>query len=402
MTRKPNRRSAIILSFSRVEKDPRVLRQIEALKTEFELTIAGLGPFTSTTKNFIHLKNPKRNFLRKVLNGISLVLGFCEFSYWSQPRVKVAEKQLAKLGPFDLLVANEIGALPLALRLAKMWGAKVIFDAHEYYPAHMPQRLYFRFVGSRLWRVLCRRYIPKADLCMTVSQGIADEYRNFCGKEFFLFLNTPSYQALKPRPVGARRVNLVHHGIFSPVREPEAMVELLKRLDERFHLNLMFVAEGASKPLYENFKKAHQSNSRIHFLDPVDVEGISKRINEFDIGIFLLRIRSINNRFALPNKLFEFIQGRLAVALWPSPEMEKVVKKFNAGWVSADATVTSIAGILNKLSHTDIYQAKLNSEIASREFASENSAAILREKVQTLFTSEQKLPENRPSTSSRT
>jgi hypothetical protein len=31
---------------------------------------------------------------------------------------------------------------------------------------------------------------------------------------------------------------------------------------------------------------------------------------------------------ALPNKFFEFIQARLAVAIWPSPEMSKITKTF--------------------------------------------------------------------------
>ena len=68
---------------------------------------------------------------------------------------------------------------------------------------------------------------------------------------------------------------------------------------------------------------------------------------------------------ALPNKLFEFIQGRLAIAIWPSPEMARIVHEYKCGIVSEDFTIESIANRLNSLSVQDIMKFKQNSHTAA-------------------------------------
>ena len=50
-------------------------------------------------------------------------------------------------------------------------------------------------------------------------------------------------------------------------------------------------------------------------------------IAEYDIGLFILSPINFNYYHALPNKLFEFIQARLAIAVSPSPEMARIVHR---------------------------------------------------------------------------
>ena len=75
-----------------------------------------------------------------------LLSGRYERHYWGMAHVRELRERL-KDARADVVVANDIEALPLALEAAK--GAPVILDAHEYAP---------REYETLRWRLLRRRY----------------------------------------------------------------------------------------------------------------------------------------------------------------------------------------------------------------------------------------------------
>ena len=107
------------------------------------------------------------------------------------------------------------------------------------------------------------------------------------------------------------------------------MIEVMRRLDDRFTLDL-FLTDNDPDYLDE-LRTYAASDKRIRFRSPVphgrDLPN-TKLLRHGDIfapsGQFQLRQ-------ALPNKFFEFIQARLAVAIGPSPEMAKFVRCLQSG-----------------------------------------------------------------------
>ena len=86
----------------------------------------------------------------------------------------------------------------------------------------------------------------------------------------------------------------------------------------------------------------------------------------------------------MPNKLFEFVQARLGVAIGPSPDMKNFVEQQGVGIVAEEFTPRSMASALNKLSTSDIIEFKQKSNKVSREFnasANKKKALDLIEKV---------------------
>ena len=68
----------------------------------------------------------------------------------------------------------------------------------------------------------------------------------------------------------------------------------------------------------------------------------------------------------LPNKFFEFIQARLAIAIGPSPEMARLTKQYNLGIISKNFTPKSMAESLNSLTKEQILQYKENANQAAK------------------------------------
>jgi hypothetical protein len=68
----------------------------------------------------------------------------------------------------------------------------------------------------------------------------------------------------------------------------------------------------------------------------------------------------------LPNKLFDFIQARLAVAIGPSPEMAAIVEQWDCGVVSETFEPQSFAEALRELTPESVTRMKANADRAAR------------------------------------
>jgi glycosyltransferase involved in cell wall biosynthesis len=157
------------------------------------------------------------------------------------------------------------------------------------------------------------------------------------------------------------------------------MIDLMGYLDERFSLDFVLVP---GKPDYIEWIKHRASGKRnIRFLDAVPMDQLVTLSSHYDIGLFLLPPTNFNYRMALPNKFFEYIQARLAIAIGPSPEMARIVQEFGCGVVAEDFSPASLAHALNQLSSADIDRMKAGSDRAARAYTAETNAEKLREIV---------------------
>lgn len=364
------RKQILIISFSNLERDPRVYRQILFLKDSYRLISAGLGDPHVNGVSFYPLPNKGLTIPQKIGMGVRLKMNQFEAVYWASDMVREAYRQLRDRS-FDLIIANDLNTLPLSLRLASKCGHKVLLDAHEYEPRHFDDNWLFNFFFKDYWDYICHKYLPQVDVMTTVCQGIADEYKRVYGVECGVLTNAPFYEKLEPKPVQDDRIHIIHHGGLHTSRRLENMILLMDHLDERFTLDLMLVPNNPR--YFQKLKKMAQRNKRIHFRDPVPMQHIAKEINDYDIGLFLLWPGAFNYRMALPNKLFEFIQARLAVAIWPSPEMARLVKEYNCGVVSEDFSLKSMASILNNLTHRDIWKYKQKAHGAAKVLNAESN-----------------------------
>jgi hypothetical protein len=109
--------------------------------------------------------------------------------------------------------------------------------------------------------------------------------------------------------------------------------------------------------------------------------------NAYDVGLFLLPPNNLNRRYALPNKFFEFVQARLAVAVGPSPEMAALVRRHGLGVVAADFTPEALAAELNSLDADQIAGFKLASDAAACELSAERNAEAILSAIDTALAS---------------
>src|SRR5262249_10236545 len=336
---------ALVLSFSDLRTDPRVSRQIRWLAGEYAVTAAGLAPTDESGVRFLPIgAADQSSATSRALRGLRLISRFHESAYWSA--YGDAFEALQSERP-NLIVANDLDTLPLAIRLGETSRAPVIFDAHEYAPGEFDDSWKWRLLRQPYAAALCRRYVPKPAAVTTVGEAIADAYAGLTGVRPEVITNAPEYHAdLLPRPT-ADHLRLIHHGAAIPARKIENMVRMTPLRDRRFEFNFMLV-DGV-RSYREELERMAAGDPRVRFLPPVPMADLPGRLNEFDIGVFLLEPTNFNYRNALPNKFFEFLQGRLAIAIGPTPEMARIVRATGTGVVAEDFRPESLARELNRL-----------------------------------------------------
>lgn len=365
-----HRKKILVLAFSFLNRDSRVSRQIMFIKDAYDVTALGFSRPEIDKVDFIQTDYHVKSLRDKFLLAVKLKTGDFEKIYWSDPIIQSAQREL-KEKYFDLVIANDIEALPLACFVAKKCEAKVFLDAHEYKPREYDDSFLFRFFFQKYWEYFCRTYLPKVNAMTTVCRPIAKEYEKNYGVTCEVVTNAPFFSRLEPSRINGDSIRIIHHGTTNRSRRLENMASLLDQLDGRFRLDFMLVNNN---PRYlDKLRDLARKKGRVNFIDPVSVTSIPESINKYDIGLYFLNPSGFNNTMALPNKLFEFIQGRLAVAIWPSPEMARIVKKYKCGVVSEEFSIRSMAKILNKLSSEDIMQFKQSSHEAAPELCAEKN-----------------------------
>ena len=362
----------LIVSFSNLSVDPRVNRQIRLLRQHYRVTAAGYADPKVPDVEFVEIPRSARSLTGKVMAVVMLKTGLFERFYWSTATVVNARRALADRS-FELVLANEIDTLPLALSLRPTLG--VVLDAHEYSPRELEDRWRWRFLFRRYIEYLCKQYIPQVDEMVTVCDGIAEEYARNFGVRPTVVYNAPELAALTPRPAAGDVIRLVHHGAAIPSRRLESMIQMMAYLDERFSLDFYLVP---TDPKYlDRLRRAAAADARIQFLAPVPMAQLPNVMNSYDVGLYILEPNSFNNRHALPNKFFDFIQGRIAVAIGPSPEMARLVHRYDCGLVAKDFTPRSMASELSRLTSTRLDHYKHQADAAARVLCYENTSKAL-------------------------
>ena len=196
---------------------------------------------------------------------------------------------------------------------------------------------------------ICRKYLPQTAAATTVGTEIAKLYESHYGVRPRLLMNAAPYADLQPTPVPDGVIRLVHSGGAVFGRNIEAMIEATIQAGSRFTLDLYLVPAGDGGAYLEKLREVAGSNPRIRFHDPVKPFELPATLNAYDVGVFWIPPTHTNARLTLPNKLFDFVQARLAVAIGPTVEMVNVVNEYGLGVVSEDFSVPSIVAALQSL-----------------------------------------------------
>ncbi len=247
----------------------------------------------------------------------------------------------------DVYYANDLDSLPANFLAAKIRRKPIIFDSHEYFP-EVPE-LVNRKVVKQFWLTIERLIVPRLKHCITVSPSIAALFYEKYGVPFKLVRNVPFLRTkevlLNPPKksdlgIPAENKVILYQGALNVGRGLELVMEAMTYLK-----NTTFLVIGAGD-IEQDLRKRAQSlelGNRVVFTGRIPSEELPKYTLLADLGFSLEEDLGLNYRFALPNKLFDYIHAEIPVLASNLPDMAALVKKYKVGKIAQDRTPKAIA-----------------------------------------------------------
>ncbi len=365
----------LCISLSPIYRDSRVLRQIKVLAEFGEVTTIGYGrpPAGAST----HIEVPENlASLPQSIRGVTLLASRqWKSAELAAPGVAFAARALHG-ERYDFVVANEARVLGLAHAVAD--GAPVWGDMHEWSPEERTHLWSWRLLVAPFMVHLCARYLPISSAVTTVCDSIAGFYERDFGVETRVMRNSSPWLDLAPQQMLDDRIRLVHSGTAIHGRSLETMIDAVIALDDRFTLDLYLIAGGDNGKYLRQLKGRAQATDRIRFHPPVAPTELPAELNGYDVGLYWMAPTHTNNQYALPNKFFDFVQARLAIAVSPTIEMANLVRQYDLGIVGAGFAVQDCIDALRSLTAKAVMAAKSAADVASRDLSFESDAEVAR------------------------
>lgn len=361
--------SLLIVSFSNISADSRVLRQISALSHDFTVHTVGYGPVPpgSTT----HLQVPSSHSLLTKIVGLLLLLTRrfdLFFKRWFNNHL--VNPFIVQLNP-AVTILNDVTAWPIASTLTP---GTSILDAHEYSLMELSDQLIWSLF-LKPFKTWCASHASLAAYNFSVEQHLCTLWSQFSGRPFLLLPNSSSYAPpLVHSHSTSSNIRVLHHGVAHPSRRIEHMIEAIYLAGPTFQGT--FLLNGSDRRYLQRLRQLSSSLSS-KILPPIPQEDLISYGSSFDLAILSIYPSNLNYKYCLPNKLFQFIQSRLPIVCGPTPSISKLVQQYEIGVVAADFTPASLAKALKTVTPASLSTMRANLEIAAADLCWENDQVPL-------------------------
>ncbi len=378
-TRRPR---VLVLSFSNIVSDGRVLRQIEEFAKHYEVTTCGRGahPHERVVEHIsVGAKgNPK---WVRVLQGVFLNLKMHRAAYLVLPEIREARRAL-RGRRFDAVVANDLPAAGVLRGVAPP--ERVLLDLHEYWPGVRDDNADWVRLRRPHYEWLLRTYSKRARHFTTVNESLARKYTEEFGFACEVVTNASSPRTdLHAQPV-SQPLRLVHSGGATEVRRIDVMMRAADRCSSKPTLDLYLM--GESGDCYRKLKQLEaELSDRVRILPPVPHHELVDTLNGYDVGLPFLPPTTTNIRLCLPNKFFDYVQARLAIVTGPTPPMAELLRQWDLGVVTDDFEEDALVRAIDGLDVESVRRYKANAEAAAEPLSSVSQIAVWRGLLQRMI-----------------
>jgi len=203
---------------------------------------------------------------------------------------------------------------------------------------------------------------------ITVSESIADLYRREYGVNPVVIRNmAPQVSHLVPHDrsrlgAGDNELLVVFQG--SGINEERGAEELVTAISMIERIRLVIIGSGDIIESLRLRAKHGSAGERILFVPRMPWNEMMRYTLSCDAGLSLDRDTCVNQRYSLPNKLFDYLAAGIPAVVSPLPEVSAIIERYGCGVVLDSVTPGAIALTLEKLRDDRIFLASLKSKAA--------------------------------------
>jgi glycosyltransferase involved in cell wall biosynthesis len=262
---------------------------------------------------------------------------FQEINWCFAPAAAVLWRELRDSGRTPAVVhCNDLDTLLVGVLARRAWGARLVYDAHEFRPysqadAGWYYRPFFRFYEASL--------IGQCDAVVTVNPMLAGVMALEYGLESVLSVPNAepwrdgiSRRRSEVSDLAGARVKVLFQGAFSPERGIEELIRAWRHID------------GSAAALFLRGPRNELRDAcaalagelgllghSVYFVDPIAEAELVPASMEADVGVIPYQPTLINHRYCCPNKLSQYLQAGIMILCNDLPYVKQVVADAQAG-----------------------------------------------------------------------
>jgi glycosyltransferase involved in cell wall biosynthesis len=244
----------------------------------------------------------------------------------------------------DLLFSNDLDTLLPNYLISKLQNKKLVYDSHELF-TEIPELIEKPFVKN-VWSRIERAIFPKLKNVIVVSEAIANHYQEKYGVSCHVIRNLPEVthhtQGQFPFDTSQKKV-ILYQGSLNIGRGVELMIDTIPLLKDTV---LVIIGHGDITTSLKKKVVDLELDSRIFFLGAMAPQKLKELTPLASIGLSLEEDLGLNYRFALPNKLFDYIQAEIPVIVSDLPEMKNIVSHYKVGEILTNRTPKELAQLI--------------------------------------------------------
>jgi len=229
----------------------------------------------------------------------------------------------------NILLANDLDTLLPNFLISKIQGKKLIFDSHELF-SEIPELVHKPKIKS-FWIHLENWMLPKLKNSYTVCNSIANYYKKKYNVNFTTIKNLPFKKEVKKGTFNFDTKDkkiILYQGAINIGRGLELMIDSMEFLDNHI---LVIIGFGDIYKDLQQKVSLEKRDKKVVFLGKMAPKKLQLLTPLADIGVSVEEDLGLNYRFALPNKIFDYIQAEVPILVSDLPEMRQVITDYKVG-----------------------------------------------------------------------
>ena len=279
----------------------------------------------------------------------------------------VKSLSIVRQNPAHIYHVHDSYPLLVAYVASKLHGAKLVYDAVEFGPDRV------RPAGqpvSRLWGKIEAYIVRKADAVLATGESLASSIaQTYKISKPTVVMNSREYKQVYPTHTLSSQLRLDGKKIvlyMGAITKNYGLEQLV--LAAPWIQNAVIVIMGPVT--WKNFDSELRAlvkktgvQDRVFILKPVGREQVSSYVSSAHLGVIPIQKHYLNQVYALPNKLFDYIMARIPIAASDVHDIRQIVEMHQIGRIFDERDPKSIASVINQLLSDDIVYRRMKANL---------------------------------------
>lgn len=238
------------------------------------------------------------------------------------------------LSDAQMFFAEDVYTLPFVATIAKLKRGILIYNSREFYA----------FLGGLTNKKLLQKtiaaierfFIKKTNLVLTTGDMDSEFLEKFYNiNRTCVIRNIPLKKSCEIKHDFRTELNipenktlLLYQGVLLKGRGLKLLIKSLTKLPDCV---LIILGEGVLRVELEKLASELNVKNQVVFYGAIEQKELNKYTAGADIGFSLIENISVSYYYALPNKLFEYINANIPIISSNLPQMKKIIEQYDVG-----------------------------------------------------------------------